>query len=240
MAGELYGLGVGPGDPELISLKALRLLQSADVVAYPTGRADGGNAISIVEPHLRPGQERLAMVYPTTAGPVADSPSYPKLMKAFYDETAAQIADRLDAGKDVALICQGDPFLYGSYMYWHARLSERYRTTVVPGISSVVAGPVALGKPLCHRTDTVTIIPATLPEAEIETRLAAADSAIVMKLGRTLPKVRRVLDRLGLMERAYLVERATMDGEAIFPLADSEVETAGYFSIVVIPCTKPE
>lgn len=239
MAGRLFGLGVGPGDPDLISLKALKLLRQADTVAYPTGQLGGGNAYNIVKPHLGDDQELLAMVYPTTAGAVADSPSYPKLMANFYDETSDQLAVRLDAGKDVAIICQGDPFFYGSYMYWHARLAEQYDTIVVPGISSVMAAPVVLGKPLCHRTDTVTIVPATLPEEEIRSRLEVADSAVIMKLGRTLNKVRKVLEQAGLIEKAYLVERATMEGERIRSLLDDDIQTVGYFSIVVIPCTKP-
>ncbi|MEO0619817.1 MAG: precorrin-2 C(20)-methyltransferase [Pseudomonadota bacterium] len=239
MTGKLYGLGVGPGDPELISLKSYRLLRAADVVAYPTGREGGGNALSIVQPHLRDDHILVPMMYPATAGPVADSADYPDLMSKFYDDTAEELATHLEAGRDVALICQGDPFFYGSYMYWHARLAERYDTTVVPGISSVMTGPIVLGKPLCHRTDTVTVIPATLEETEIERRLAAADSAVLMKLGRTLPKVRRVLDRVGRLDDAWLVERATMDGERVTPMRDEAVATAGYFSICVLPCKTP-
>ncbi|MEL7543865.1 MAG: precorrin-2 C(20)-methyltransferase [Pseudomonadota bacterium] len=239
MTGKLYGLGVGPGDPELISLKAYRLLREAHVVAYPTGREGGGNALSIVQPHLHDDHVLVPMTYPATAGPVADSADYPALMSTFYDETSDELAAHLEAGRDVALICQGDPFFYGSYMYWHARLAERFDTTVVPGISSVMTGPVVLGKPLCHRTDTVTVIPATLDEAEIERRLTVADSAVLMKLGRTLPKVRRVLERVGRLDDAWLVERATMDGERVTPMRDDAVEDAGYFSICVLPCKTP-
>ena len=237
--GKLYGLGVGPGDPELISMKSYRLLRASQVVAYPTGRTGGGNALSIVESHLRDDQILLPMMYPATAGEVADSVEYPQLMTNFYDDTSNEIATHLDKGRNVALICQGDPFFYGSYMYWHARLSEKYDTTVVPGISSVMTGPAVLGKPLCHRTDTVTVIPATLSENEIERRILAADSAVLMKLGRTLPKVRRVLERTGRLDQAWLVERATMEGERVIPMTDDTVEEAGYFSICVIPCKTP-
>ncbi|MGI9386749.1 MAG: precorrin-2 C(20)-methyltransferase [Methyloligellaceae bacterium] len=239
MPGRLYGLGVGPGDPELISMKAFRLLQESDVVAYPTGRDDGGYALAAVDPHLRDDHILLPMKYPATAGAIADSPDYPQLMQDYYDATSDQISTHLDADRDVALICLGDPFFYGSYMYWHSRLAEKYETTVVPGISSVMAGPASLDKPLCHRTDTMTVIPATLPEEDIETRLRAADSAVLMKLGRTLPKVRRVLDRIGRLDQAWLVERATMDDERIVPMTDDTVEKAGYFSIIVIPCATP-
>lgn len=239
LPGKLYGLGVGPGDPELITVKALRLLQSAHVVAYPTGRSEGGNAIDIVERYLKPEQIRLAMIYPATAGPVADSAAYPGLMSGYYDDTSDEVATHLEAGRDVAIICQGDPFFYGSYMYWHARLAERFETTVVPGISSVMAGPVQLGRPLCHRNDVVSVIPATAPEEVIEARLKLPGSAVIMKLGRTLPKIKRVLERIGRLQGAYLVERATMSGERIISLAEIGDEKPGYFSIIVIPCETP-
>lgn len=239
MAGRLFGLGVGPGDPELITVKALRLLREADVIAYPTGKAVGGNSIGIVDGYLRPEQIRLPMLYPATAGPVADSTEYLGIMKGYYDATSVELAAHLDADRDVAVICQGDPFFYGSYMYWHARLADRYETIVVPGISSVMAGPVVLGMPLCHRNDVVTVIPATASEDEIERRLRQPGPAVIMKLGRTLPKVKRVLERTGRVAGAYVVERATMAGERILSLAEAEDERPGYFSIIVIPCETP-
>ena len=237
--GRLFGLGVGPGDPDLITLKALKLLKAADVVAYPTGKADGGNARAAVAPHINGKQELLPLLYPTTAGPLADAPSYPQLMRDFYESTSQEIADRLEAGKDVALICLGDPFFYGSYMYWHARLAERFETVVVPGVSSVMAAPIAMDRPLCHRSDVVTVLPATLPEDELEARLGAADVAVIMKLGRTFPKVRRTLDRLGLLDRAVYVERASMDGERILPVRNVEPDETDYFSVIIIPCDAP-
>lgn len=239
MTGKLYGLGVGPGDPELITLKALRYLQAAQVVAYPAARADGGNARAIVETYLKEDQLMMPLIYPATAGPVADSEEYPALIQDFFNESAEEVAAHLDDGKDVAIICLGDPFFFGSYMYWHARLAERYETIVVPGISSVMASPIMLGKPLCHREDTVTVIPATLPEEEIEARLRDGHPAVLMKLGRTMKKVRRVLARLDMLDRAYLVERATQENQRILPMTDDAVETAGYFSVVVIPCPQP-
>lgn len=238
-AGTLFGLGVGPGDPELITLKALNLLKAAHVVAYPAGNADGGNARAAIAPHLCKSQELMPLVYPTTAGPLADSPGYPKMMRDFYDETAGQIAVRLEAGQDVALICLGDPFFYGSYIYWHARLAERFETIVVPGVSSIMAAPVALDRPLCRKGDVVTVLPATLPEAALEARLREADVAVIMKLGRPFPKVRRVIERLGLLDRAYYVERASMQNERIMPLASVDPGKTDYFSVVVIPCDAP-
>ncbi len=234
--GRLFGLGIGPGDPELMTLKAHRLLQAADVVAYPTGKASGGNARTTIDPHLRPGQELLPMRYPATAGAIADGPDYLQLIRDFYDETAGKIADYLDQGRDVAIVCLGDPFFYGSYIYWHIRLADRYETVVVPGVSSVMAAPAQLGLPLCHRNDVVAVLPGTLPEDELERRLRNAEVAVIMKLGRTLPKVRRVLERLDLLDRSHYVERATMENQRILSPRDVDPDDTDYFSVIVVPC----
>jgi precorrin-2/cobalt-factor-2 C20-methyltransferase len=234
-AGRLFGVGVGPGDPELLTLKALRLIREAHVVAYPAAKAGAGNALAAATPHLRTEQELLPLVYPVTASPEADLPSYPHVMRTFYDETAEALAQRMDRGLDVCVLCEGDPFFYGSFIYWHARLKDRYDTTVTPGVSSVMAGPAALGVPLCLRRDTVTIIPGTLPPAELARRLAAADAAVVMKLGRTFAKVRAALVEAGVLERAFYVERASQPGQRTMPAAEVDPASVPYFSIIVVP-----
>jgi len=235
MTGRLLGIGVGPGDPELMTLKAVRLLGQAEVVAYPTARAGEGLALRIAESFLRPHQQRVPLVYPVTTGPLADAPDYRARMEAFYDETAGQLALELERGRSVALLCEGDPFLYGSFIYWHARLSGRFPTEVVPGVSSVMAAPVMAGRPLCRQEDVVTIIPGTLPEAAIAQRLAATDAAVVMKLGRTFAKVKRALVAAGRLDDAIYVERATWAEQRIAPVAEVEPERVPYFSIVVVP-----
>ncbi len=237
--GRLFGLGVGPGDPELVTVKALKLLEQADIVAFPSATASGGNARKTIAPYLTAHHQLMPLVYPVTAGPVADTSAYQPIMNKFYDDTAREIANELENNKNVAIICAGDPFVFGSYMYWHARLSANYDTTVVPGISSILAAPVQLGMPLCHREDVVSIIPATLNEQQLVERLHQCGSAVIMKLGRTFPKVVRALDQTNLLDNAYYVERATMEKQRILPVRDVNPAEVAYFSVIVIPCEKP-
>ncbi len=238
--GELFGLGVGPGDPELITVKALKCLERSEVVAFPTATGNRSNAKATVTPYLTDKHHLLPLTYPVTAGPVADTTAYQPMLKKFYDDTADEIAALLQSGKNVSIICAGDPFVFGSYMYWHARLAGRFKTTVVPGISSILAAPVQLGMPLCHREDVVSVLPATLSEDELARRLQDCGSAVIMKLGRTFPKVVRALARADLLEKAYYVERATMDRQRILKVTEVSAGDVAYFSVIVIPCETPE
>lgn len=241
--GRLLGLGVGPGDPELITLKALRLLQSAPVVGYFVAKAkankgQGGNAFGIIEAHLTAAQRRLPLVYPVTTEKLAPPLSYEDVIADFYDTCAAQIAQELDAGRDVAVICEGDPFFYGSYMYLHDRLAERYEAEVVPGVCSMLGCASVLGTPLVYRNQSLSVLSGVLPEEELEQRLRTAEAAVVMKLGRNFDKVRRVLQRLGLAERAHYVERATMENQQIVPLDEVDPLASPYFSMILVPGEK--
>jgi precorrin-2/cobalt-factor-2 C20-methyltransferase len=243
MKGRLLGLGVGPGDPELITLKALRLLQSAPVVGYFVAKAkankgQGGNAFGIIEAHLTAEQRRLPLVYPVTTEKLAPPLSYEDVIADFYDTCAVQIAAELDAGRDVAVICEGDPFFYGSYMYLHDRLAERYEAEVVPGVCSMLGCASVLGTPLVYRNQSLSVLSGVLPEEELEQRLRTAEAAVVMKLGRNFDKVRRVLQRLGLAERAHYVERATMDNQHIVPLDEVDPLASPYFSMILVPGEK--
>ena len=240
MAGRLLGLGVGPGDPELLTLKALRLLKSAPVVAYFVAKAKhnaghGGNAFSIIEEHLDAAQQRLPLVYPVTTEKLAPPLSYEDVIADFYDTCAQQIAQLLDAGQDVAVICEGDPFFYGSYMYLHDRLAQRFEAQVVPGVCSMLGGASVLGVPLVYRNQSLSVLSGVLPHDELKSRLAVADAAVIMKLGRNFHKVREVLGELGLAERALYVERATMSNQKIVPLNEVEPMSSPYFSLIIVP-----
>ncbi|MGB5830904.1 MAG: precorrin-2 C(20)-methyltransferase [Thiohalocapsa sp.] len=233
--GRLYGLGVGPGDPELITIKAMRYLREAPVVAYYIGKNKRGNALASVQPHLRADQVRLPLVYPVTGKKPPPPFDYEGVMRSFYDEAAEQVAEHLDAGRDVAALCEGDPFFYGSFMYLHDRLADRFETEVVPGVCSVVAAASVLRTPLVYRDQRLQVLAGTLPEDMLTELLSDVEAAAIMKLGSNFDKVRRVIFKLGLETRALYVERATMDGERIRPFAEITPESVPYFSMVLIP-----
>jgi precorrin-2/cobalt-factor-2 C20-methyltransferase len=236
--GRLYGVGVGPGDPELLTLKALRFIKAAPVVAYFVAKGKKGNAFSIVESELDDAQLRLPLVYPVTTEALAPPLCYETIIADFYDTASAIVAEHLDAGRDVAVICEGDPFFYGSYMYLHDRLAPRFEVEVVPGVCSMLGGAAVLGAPLVYRNQSLSVLSGVLPEDELRRRLADADAAVVMKLGRNFDKVRRVLDELGLADRALYVERATMANQRIVPLTEVDPMASPYFSLLVVPGKK--
>jgi precorrin-2 C20-methyltransferase/precorrin-3B C17-methyltransferase len=233
--GRLYGVGLGPGDPELITLKAARLIGESDVVAYHAGTHGNSIARSIAA-HLFPSgviEERL--IYPVTTGIAAHPGGYAGAMADFYEESAARLDAHLAAGRLVVLLAEGDPLFYGSYMYMHDRLSDRYRTEVVPGVTSVSAASAAVASPLVRQTDVLTVLPGTLPEAELARRLADTEGAIIMKLGRTFPAVRRALEQAGRLEEAVYVERASTDRQVVLPVKDVDPGQVPYFSIILVP-----
>jgi len=223
--GRLYGIGVGPGDPELLTLKALRLLRAAPVVAYPAPEMGDSFARAIVAAWLKPGQREIAIRFPMRPGPVP---------AAVYDEAAAAIGAALDKGDDVACLCQGDPLFYGSFAGLLMRLAPRYPVEIVPGVSSLTACAAAAALPLARRDETLTVIPASLPEEELSRRLAAAEAAAVIKLGRHAAKLRRVAERLGRLDGAVYVERASLPQQRIAPLAGIDPEGVPYFAMALL------
>ncbi|MDT0449340.1 precorrin-2 C(20)-methyltransferase [Streptomyces hesseae] len=233
--GRLYGVGLGPGDPSLLTVRAVEVIASADVVAYHSARHGRSIARSIAERHLRPGQIEEPLVYPVTTETTDHPGGYRGALEEFYEEAAARLAAHLDAGRVVAVLAEGDPFFYSSYQHMHKRLAHRYPTEVVPGVTSFSAASARLGRPLVEGEETLTILPGTLPEEELTARLAQADSAVVMKLGRTFPTVRGALERSGRLAEARYVERATMSGERTGRVADIDPESVPYFSMAVLP-----
>ncbi|MFD7440023.1 precorrin-2 C(20)-methyltransferase [Streptomyces sp. NPDC059909] len=233
--GRLYGVGLGPGDPSLMTLRAVEVVAEADVVAYHCARHGRSIARSIVARHLRPDHIEERLMYPITVETTDHPGGYRGALNDFYEEAAERLAAHLDAGRTVAVLAEGDPLFYGSYQHMHKRLAHRYPTEVVPGVTSVSAAAARLGEPLCEAEEVLTIIPGTLPEEELTARLASTDSAVVMKLGRTFPAVRRALERAGRLDDARYVERATMPGERTERLADVDPESVPYFSVAVLP-----
>ena len=236
--GRLFGVGVGPGDPELMTIKARNAIEACAVIAYPG--AEHGTSVSrrIAAPYLRADHIELELQYPVTTGTTDHPGGYEAAISDFYDRAAAQVAQHLDAGRDVAVLCAGDPLLYGSYMYVHERLAARYETTVIPGVTSFCAAAASAGTPLVKRDDVLTIIPGTLPPADIEARLRGSEAAVVMKLGRTFEKVRDAARRAGVADRGVYVERASSDRERVVAL-DAVDGKVPYMSLVLVPSPDP-
>ncbi len=235
MSGRLIGVGVGPGDPELITLKALRALREADVVAWFAKAGHPSHARAIVAAHLRPDIEELALHYPMTTEHPTTAACYREALGSFYDASAAALARQLDAGRTVAVIAEGDPLFYGSYMHLHVRLAGRYPHEIVAGVTGMSGCWSAAGAPIAQGDDVFAVLPATLGAGELERRLADCDAAVVMKLGRHLPKVRRALANTGRLARAIYVERGTMADGAMMRLADKKDDDAPYFALVLVP-----
>ncbi len=221
--GRLYGIGVGPGDPELLTLKGLRLLRAAAVVAYPAPDSGNSFARAIVAAWLDRGQREIVIRFPMRPGPPPAE---------IYDDAARMIAAELDAGNDVALLCQGDPLFYGSFIGVFTRLADCFPIEIVPGVSSLTACAAAAATALVTHDEVLAVIPATLAKDELRRRLAAAEIAAIVKLGRHLPKVRRVLGDLGILADALYVEHASLPNQRVWPLA--EIDDAPYFSMALV------
>ena len=225
MSGTLYGIGLGPGDPELMTLKAYRLIGAAGVIAYPAPDTGDSLARSIATGAIPPGAVEIPMVVPMRAQ------RFPA--QQIYADAAKTIDGHLRAGRDVAVLCEGDPLFYGSFMYLFVRLAERHRVEIVPGVSSLGACAAALGRPLVARNDALAILPGPLPDQALRPRIDAAETVALMKVGRHLPRLRALIAAMGLTGAAGYVERATMPAERVMPLADAP-DQAPYFSMILI------
>lgn len=237
MTGRLYGVGVGPGDPELVTLKAARLIGTADVVAYHQGVGKQSNARRIAAGLIPAGAMEEVLQYPVTTGTTDHPGGYAGAMASFYEECADRLAEHLEAGRTVVVLAEGDPMFYGSFMYVHDRLADRFDTEVVPGVPAFAAATALAAEPLVRQTDVLTILPGTLPEPELARRLADTDGAIIMKLGRTFPAVRSALEQAGRLDGALYVERASMPEQRWLPVRDVDAATVPYFSLIVVPAS---
>ena len=232
--GHLFGVGVGPGDPELITIKARDVIRAAEVIAYPGAQHGRSVARRTAAPYLRETHIEVALRYPVTTEETDHPGGYEAALSEFYDEAAAQLAEHLDGGRDVAVLCAGDPFLYGSYMYLHERLAPRYETTVIPGVTSFSAAAASAGAPLVRRDDVLTVLPGTLPPEELEAWLRRTDAAVVLKLGRTFERVRGAAGLAGVSQRGIYVERASTPEERSAALEAVEGPVP-YMSLVLVP-----
>jgi precorrin-2/cobalt-factor-2 C20-methyltransferase len=233
--GKLIGVGVGPGDPELLTLKAMRALAQADIIVHFAKAGNGSNARAIVADHLKDGVEELPLYYPVTTEVPKEDAAYRAAIDRFYETSADVVAAHLDDGKIVAVISEGDPLFYGSYMHLHVRLAPRYPTEVIAGISAMSGCWSSIGAPIAQGDDVFTVLPGTLAESELLRRLRDADAAVVMKIGRHLPKIRRALRDTGRLDRAIYVERGTTANAVITPLIDKADDCAPYFAVVLVP-----
>ena len=233
MSGVLYGLGLGPGDPDLVTIKAAAVLAAVQVIAYVSPLRDGVAAASfaraIAAPHLA--GEKIEISIPIA---MLDDP---EPGQRAYDQAALEIAEHLQAGRDVAVLCEGDPLLYGSFMYVLERLKGSAKIITVPGVSALGAAAAAANLPLVSRQQSLALVPGTLPEAEIKSRIQAADAAAVYKVGRNMTKVRRVLEQLGLLDGAFYIERASLPEARVLALVDAP-DDAPYFSIILTTATE--
>jgi len=235
MSGRLFGIGLGPGDPELLTVKAVKLIQAAPVVSYFAKAGRRGNARTIIDPWITDTAEELPLHYPMTTEHAFDSPVYADALARFYDDSVRILSSHLNAGRDIALVSEGDPFFYGSFMHIYVRMREHYAVTLVPGVTGMAGCWGAAGEPMLWGDDILSVLPGTLASRHLVERLLTTDAAVIMKLGRNFAKVRDAVREAGLLPRAIYVERGTMADEVVMPLAEKEDNIAPYFSLILIP-----
>ena len=231
--GTIHGVGLGPGAQDLLSVRADRLVRGARHVAYFRKAGRRGQARALVDGMLHPDAIEHPMEYPVTTEIPLDDPRYNAVLSDFYADCTARLRALAEAGEDVVVLCEGDPFFYGSFMHLHSRLTGVVPVTVVPAITGMSGAWTATGRPITWGDDVLCVLMATLPEAELARRIADSDAVVVMKIGRNLPKLRRAVAAAGRADAAVMVEYAQMPGQTVRPLAEAPDE-APYFSILVI------
>ncbi|MFE3098778.1 precorrin-3B C(17)-methyltransferase [Nocardia tengchongensis] len=236
---KLWGVGLGPGDPELVTVKAARVIGEADVIAFHSARHGRSISRAIAAPYMRAGQLEEHLVYPVTTETTDHPGGYQGAIDEFYESAAARLAEHLAAGRTVALLAAGDPLFYSSFQHMHRRLADRFDTEIIPGVTSVSAASAALGTPLVEEKQVLTVLPGTLPVEELTRRLRETDAAAIMKLGRTYPGVRQALADSGRLDDAFYVERASSDRQRVLRAADVDEASVPYFAITIVPGPTP-
>ncbi|MFR9768471.1 precorrin-3B C(17)-methyltransferase [Nocardia sp. SC052] len=237
--GKLWGVGLGPGDPELVTVKAANVIGAADVIAFHSARHGRSISRRIAAPYLRPGQLEEHLVYPVTTETTDHPGGYQGAIDEFYEQAAERLAEHLAAGRWVALLAAGDPLFYSSYMHMHRRLADRFEAEIIPGITSVSAASAALGTPLVEGEQVLTVLPGTMPVDELTRRLRSTDAAAIMKLGRTYPGVRQALTDSGRLAGAYYVERASTTEQRVLHAGAVDDAEVPYFAITLVPGPEP-
>lgn len=223
--------GLGPGDPDLISVKSDRIIRAGQTIAYFRKAGKRGQARQIVEGMLRADAVELAMEYPVTTEILFNTQEYNDILAHFYDDWAERLAA---LPGEVVVLCEGDPFFYGSFMHLYTRLQGRVDIDVIPGITGMTGCWNATGVPITWGDDVMTVLMATLPEEDLIHHMGQSDALVIMKTGRNLPKVRRALELAGRLDAAWLVERGTMPKQRVMKLADLDDNDTPYFAIVLV------
>lgn len=231
--GRIYGVGLGPGAQDLMSVRADRLIRGTGHIAYFRKKGRTGHARGIVEGMLMPAVVELPMEYPVTTEIPFSDPRYNLLLSEFYEASQRRLLEIAQSGEDVVVLCEGDPFFYGSFMHLYTRLKDQVPVSVVPGITGMSAAWTATGQPITWGDDVMTVLMGTLPEADLADRIARTDALVLMKIGRNLDKVRRALEQAGRTHEAWLIEYAAMAEERVVPFSEAG-DTAPYFSILLI------
>jgi precorrin-2/cobalt-factor-2 C20-methyltransferase len=231
--GRIICCGLGPGDPDLMSVRADREVRAAKHIAYFRKKGRPGQARAIVEGMLAAGVREYPMEYPVTTELAVGSEAYARLLGSFHDEWAERLVE-LSHTTDVIVLCEGDPFFYGSFMHLYTRLQGRAQVEVIAGIPGMAGCWNVAGLPMTLGDDVLSVLVGTLPEAELEQRARSSDALVIMKTGRNLAKIRRALEVAGRLDEAWLIERGTMPGERVARLAEVDTSDCPYFAIVLV------
>lgn len=232
--GTIYGVGLGPGSVDLMSVRADKLIKSCNFIAFFRKAGRPGHARQIVSEILPENVKEYAMEYPVTTEIPLSDPRYKKIMTSFYDECCRYIKSVIESGDDVCVLCEGDPFFYGSFMHIYERLRFEVPIEVVPAITGMSAAWTATGLPITWGDNILTILTGTLSEKELVDKISTTDAAVIMKVGQNLNKIRAAITLAECESDAFIVEFAAMSNQSVCKLIEYTKEVAPYFSIIIL------